>query len=53
MTDKQIRELAEKHGFWGADYWWKENIPKFHHFIKEIVAMSEESVSTKINDKVV
>jgi hypothetical protein len=29
MNDKEIRELAESCGFWGADVWWERNIPRF------------------------
>ena len=36
MDRDEIRKLAECHGFWAHEIWWKQNIPRFDGMISEV-----------------
>lgn len=38
MTDEQIKELAEKHGWFGVESWWSMAIPRFRAMLEEYAA---------------
>jgi hypothetical protein len=38
MDRDEIRKLAERHGFWAHEIWWKQNIPRFDGMISEVQA---------------
>lgn len=37
-TDEQIKELAEKHGWYGVGTWWQQSIPRFRAMLEEYAA---------------
>lgn len=37
-TDEQIKELAEKHGWYAVDAWWQQSIPRFRAMLEEYAA---------------
>ena len=38
MDRDEIRKLAERHGFWAHEIWWKQNIPRVDGMISEVQA---------------
>jgi len=38
MTDMQIRELAERHGWFGVEVWWSMAIPRFRAMLEDNAA---------------
>ena len=38
MDRDEIRKLAECHGLWAHEIWWKQNIPRFDGIISEVQA---------------
>ena len=52
LTDDQVRELAESCDFWGHDYWWKHNIPRFREFAKQYEELMAGKAARKFNRQI-